>query len=209
MFRHAVDRASAGGATAAPDHFFLAPTLVQTAEGKPLEDVLFLRDEMANVAWGVERVIEGPSGRVVDRRQAYAERRGGARPAPASGRTDAFSWRLASEVPDYWVPLIPTQIEAGKPAIAFRRGAALDADGARVHAARGRVLNPEPRERLDIFEEEIPREGVRVTRAFQYARWLDGAALAWIGRRKQPGRGEGSSGLKFDRAEEPGAAARA
>jgi hypothetical protein len=41
------------------------------------------------------------------------------------------------------------------------------------------VLNPEPRERLDIFEEEIPREGVRVTRAFQYARWLDGAPLVW------------------------------
>jgi hypothetical protein len=39
-----------------------------------------------------------------------------------------------------------------------------------------------------------------VTRAFQYARWLNGAPLLRIGRRKQPGRGEGSSGLKFDSA---------
>jgi hypothetical protein len=51
-----------------------------------------------------------------------------------------------------------------------------------------------------MFEEEIPREGARVTRAFQYARWFNGVPLLWIGRRKQPGRGEGSSGLKFDTA---------
>jgi len=54
---------------------------------------------------------------------------------------------------------------------------------------------------LDIFEEEIPREGARVTRSFQYARWFDGSSLLWIGRRKTVGRGEGSSGLRFDVAE--------
>jgi hypothetical protein len=37
---------------------------------------------------------------------------------------------------------------------------------------------------LDIFEEEIPREGCRVTRSYQYARWFDGSPLLWIGRRK-------------------------
>jgi hypothetical protein len=54
---------------------------------------------------------------------------------------------------------------------------------------------------LDIFEEEIPREGARVTRSYQYARWLDGQPLLWIGRKKTIGRGEGSSGLRFDLAE--------
>ena len=30
------------------------------------------------------------------------------------------------------------------------------------------------------------------------ARWFDGNPLLWIGRRKTIGRGEGSSGLRFD-----------
>jgi hypothetical protein len=49
-----------------------------------------------------------------------------------------------------------------------------------------------------LYEEEVPREGVRVTRRYQYTRWCDGSTHVWIGRRKQIGRGEGSSGLRFD-----------
>lgn len=198
MFRHSIDR-NAGATTAQPDYFFLAPTLMRTMEGEPLEEVLLLRDEMANLAWGVERVVEGPSGRAVDRRQVLIERQKGVPPVSATTHHDVFTWRLAGEVPEYWVPLVPTQIETGKPAIAFRRGATLGADGSRAMSARSHVLKPDPQDRLDIFEEEIAREGVRVCRAFQYARWFDGAPLAWIGRRKQTGRGEGSSGLEFDR----------
>ena len=51
-----------------------------------------------------------------------------------------------------------------------------------------------------IFEEEIPREGIRVTRNYQLTRWQDGSTHLWIGRRKVVGSGEGSSGLQFDMA---------
>ena len=61
---------------------------------------------------------------------------------------------------------------------------------------QGLVL--EPNRDLLLHDEEVPREGARVTRAYQYARWVDGSTHLWIGRRKQPGRGEGSSGLRFD-----------
>jgi hypothetical protein len=66
--------------------------------------------------------------------------------------------------------------------------------------AQGRILNPDGTsdQGLGIFEEEIPREGVRVTRSYQYTRWFDGSTHLWIGRRKQIGSGEGSSGLRFD-----------
>jgi hypothetical protein len=37
-----------------------------------------------------------------------------------------------------------------------------------------------------------------VTRSYRYARWTDGSTHLWVSRRKQPGRGEGSSGLRFD-----------
>jgi len=206
MFSHSIDRAagpSLNSAVRPPDQFFLAPTLMRTVEGKPLEEVLFLRDEMANLAWGVEGTVEGPSGRAVDRRQVYAERQTGV-PTPPSARRDALVWRLATDVPDYWIPLIPVQIDKTSGAIAFRRGATLRPDGSRnPQSAQSRVLLPDPQNKLDMFEEEIPREGARVTRAFQYARWFNGAPLLWIGRRKLPGRGEGSSGLKFDSAKKP------
>jgi len=54
---------------------------------------------------------------------------------------------------------------------------------------------------LRIFAEEIPREGIRVTRHYQFARWHDGTSHLWIGRRKGVGSGEGSSGLRFDTLE--------
>jgi hypothetical protein len=203
MFACSVDRgagSSVNSSVRPPDNFFLAPALMRTVEGKPLEEVLFLRDEMVNVAWGIEGIVEGPSGRAVDRRQVYAERQPGDS-APAPARADALVWRLAAAVPDYWIPLIPVQIDKTSGAIAFRRGATLRPDASLItQSAQSRVLMPDPHNKLDLFEEEIPREGARVTRAFQYARWFNGTPLLWIGRRKLPGRGEGSSGLKFDRA---------
>ena len=202
MFAYSIERAgsSVNSSVRPPDQFFLAPTLMRTVEGKPLEEVLFLRDEMANVAWGIEGTVEGPSGRALDRRQVYAERQPSAS-APATVRGDARIWRLASDVPDYWIPLIPVELDKTSGAIAFRRAATLRPDGSlNAQSAQSRVLMPDPQNKLDLFEEEIPRDGARVTRAFHYARWFNGTPLLWIGRRKLPGRGEGSSGLKFDTA---------
>jgi hypothetical protein len=50
-----------------------------------------------------------------------------------------------------------------------------------------------------VHEEEIPRAGALVTQSYQRTRWLGGQALTWLGARKQTGRGEGWSGLAFDR----------
>jgi hypothetical protein len=51
---------------------------------------------------------------------------------------------------------------------------------------------------LRLEEEEVPRDGIEIKRAFNYARDASGRALLWIGRSKKTGRGEGASGLKFD-----------
>jgi hypothetical protein len=56
---------------------------------------------------------------------------------------------------------------------------------------------------LTLREDDVPRERARATRAYQLARWIDGTTLLWLGRRKSVGRGEGSSGLRFDTAEPP------
>lgn len=46
---------------------FVPPTLSDSVTGDPVEKVVFARDEMANLAFAIERTIESPTGRAVDR----------------------------------------------------------------------------------------------------------------------------------------------
>ena len=196
MFQHSFVRGS-GLTRPAANLFFLPPSLVKSFEGQPIEEVLFLRDEMANMAWGVERVIESASERQLNRfEQERLVPPGAEKSAP-----EKLSYKLASEVPGYWVPLVPVKSNAG---LRLQRGKLLRIDGPpQLISAQGRILNPDDPNQsgLGIFEEELPREGIRVTRSYQLTRWHDGSTHLWIGRRKRVGSGEGSSGLRFDRLE--------
>ncbi len=58
-----------------------------------------------------------------------------------------------------------------------------------------------------VYDEEIPREGIHVSRHYQMARWIVGSTWTWMAHRRRVGRGEGSSGLRFDAVEAPGATA--
>ena len=96
------------------------------------------------------------------------------------------------------MPLVPVKRKTG---MRLERGKVLRLDQTwQFVQAQGRIINPDvaAKERLGIFEEEIPREGIRVTRSYQLTRWHDGSTHLWVGRRKRVGRGEGSSGLRFD-----------
>ncbi|WP_255192125.1 hypothetical protein [Natronobeatus ordinarius] len=53
-----------------------------------------------------------------------------------------------------------------------------------------------------IYEEEVTRSGVTITRTYQLARWTDGTTHLWSGRRTTNGAGELASGLRFDVLEE-------
>jgi hypothetical protein len=163
---------------------------------RPSEEVLLVRDELANMAWAVERVVQGHDGRAMNRHDEYFERA----PEPSISEAPAgmLTYELSSSVPDHWIPLVPVQINESR-SVRLRRAAMLDSQGVpQFGRAKGRVLSPHPGQRFDLYEEEIPREGVRVTRNYQYTRWLDGTTHLWIGRRKDIGRGEGSSELRFD-----------
>ena len=170
--------------------FLLPPAMVASIESQPIEEVLFLRDEMANMAWGVERVIENAVGSPRTRFEQQTE-------APQSltqSREKAF-YKLATDVPNNWVPLMPVRIND---VLRLSRARMLQIDRpTQPIGALGRILNPDQKP-LAIFEEEIPREGIRVIRHYQLARWQDGSTHLWIGRKKKVGRGEGASGLKFD-----------
>lgn len=176
--------------------FFLPPSLVQDIESRPVEEVLFLRDEMANLAWGVERLVESACEQPLNRYEAYLEqeRRKGQTSAAEPPPPGTVRYRLMNEVPDYWVPLMPVRTPGG---LRLRRGAVLKMDGTQGRIeAQGRIL--EPGKPLALFDEEVPRAGIRVTRTYQFTRWTDGSSHLWIGRTKGVGRGEGSSGLRYD-----------
>ena len=178
--------------------FFLSPSLLNCLESAPIEEVLFLRDEMANQAWAVERLIDSPADRPLNRFEAYLEQKRLSRPdapfQPSATPGGPLHYRLTTEIPDYWIPLLPVRTDQG---LRFKRGGVVRTDGTHeIRHALGQIL--ESGHELSLFEEEVPREGLRVTRSYHLARWTDGSTHLWVGRRKAVGRGEGSSGLRFD-----------
>src|SRR5207253_134175 len=146
-------------------------------------------------AWAIEKVVPGGAGRPLDRALAGAERRRrdelAADPAPAP--TGALRYRLATEVPENWYPLLPQQ--TGLRAIDFELGqVALGPNPTPIPL--GAVLGSSSP--LRVEEEELYRAGLRIRRLVRRVRWSDGSVHVWFARRAGPGRGESSSGLRFD-----------
>ena len=106
-------------------------------ESRPIEEVLFLRDEMANLAWAVERLVESPAERPLNRFEAYLEkkrRREQERP-PQLRSAETLRYRLSTEVPDYWIPLMPVRTGARAASEAWR--GAQDTDGSPERSCTG------------------------------------------------------------------------
>jgi hypothetical protein len=186
--------------------FFLLPQSTATAAqtGPTLEEVHFLRDEMANMVWAVESTTENGIG------QPWLghERDLAAKPAqPATPTTGAevgnkppLRYQIQTTVPVSWIPFLPIGIDPAAGKYALEISAMPDAFAQPVIPV-GRILqptNPTANEPYHVREEEVSRAGTHVLRVVCRSRWLDGSTHLWIGRRKQTGRGEGSSGLRFD-----------
>jgi len=65
-------------------------------------------------------------------------------------------------------------------------------------SSMSRLLTLDEEALLRLDEEAVPRAGLRVQLTKQRVRWVDGSTDVWLGRKVLTGRGEGSSGLKFD-----------
>lgn len=193
----------------------LMPTAPTVLDGPTHEEVLLLRDEMANMVWGVERSVALPDGttrpgtEVGYETRAFLERL--VTPAAAVPDTaDAdIKYRVMNSVPEHWIPFIPARPPAEDRSIRLQRAAMLrliDGDSnpkpPRVRPQTSLLrdgLDATPERPYLLCEEEVPREGARVITHFQRTRWRDGRVVVWLGARKVVGRGEGSSGLGFDR----------
>ncbi len=111
------------------------------------------------------------------------------------------------EVSPAFQGLLPVQLSpaAGIVVNRLKRGAVLQPDGSqRVQPAQSQVLTADPN--LLLYDEKVPREGMTVRRQARLARWIDGSTWRWTAYRKQVGRGDGTSNLRFDAlVDEPGA----
>jgi hypothetical protein len=205
------------GLEAADLSLVIPPSAQQVLDGQPLEEIMFARDEMANMVWGVERTIALPSGEPKRGKEAAyetlsfflreSERRLGHAPQPVAPAPGAkIRYKVMSTVPENWLPMISVQVPNDNRETQLQRAAMLRIiDGDPVK----RPVEPRTsllRTGLDqaqqapyfLHEEEVSRAGIQVTQNFRRTRWRDGRAWVWLGVRKQTGRGEGSSGLAFD-----------
>jgi len=190
--------ASRDGSADAGGELLLLDALPMTLESQPAEEVVLLRDELANLAWAIERVVESRTGRPLDR---VAQEATAAAPSEPPTADAIPSYALQSPVPRNWIPLLPKLDLDDERQVVGRflaRGKMRDPAGGPPIEPLGRLLAGDS---LDLYDEEVPRSGARVLRVWQLGRAPDGSTHLWRARRKGAGRGEGSSGLRFDRAE--------
>ena len=211
-----------GEGRAADTTLVLLPTVPKIQQGAPFDDVRLVRDEVANMVWGVESAIplatgDPKAGAVAATQLAARYRRildgeiEGGLPVPEPLEPAApIRYRLMNSVPENWIPFLPVHVEGDVREIQLQRASMprlLEGDPNPPQKIKPRTvllrdgLDETPARAYFLCEEEVLRTGVRVTQSYQRTRWHDGSVFTWIGVRKETGRGEGRSGLAFDRLE--------
>jgi hypothetical protein len=181
----------AGGVS---DWFCLPSTAADRTVSSPVEDVLCARDEMANLAWAIERLVEGPDGDPIDRGRETDKPPALTPPAVDRGK---LRWVLGTAVPPFWYPLVPNLAHPGTFEVQVM------GDAPATDLPQGRFISARHNGQAGtlIATDAVPREGRRLRRDYVAARAGDGTTLVWSRRRASVGRGEGSSALVFDRGE--------
>lgn len=180
--------------------FFLPAALTQTLESEPIEQVNFMRDEMANMVWAVEDWIPDATGMGINGNDAADKT--GILPEPIVGSPASIRYVLGTTVPENWIPFLPVHEPGSVQQIQFQRAAMpkLGSPPRDVIKAKGVMLN-EVEPPYFVNEEDVPNAGTLIKRRWQRTRWFNGRTYVWIGRSRETGRGQGSSNLRFDQIE--------
>ena len=200
MYEHS--SAVEGSSRDEDDGWLLVPPLaVPTLDSAPVEEVVLLRDPAADLAWGIEHIVTNAVGRPVRRSEDLLAQGRGATPDTRDGLPDAWVWRLATSVPENWIPLLPTRGRAADDDYTLVQGAMLrytrsqDGTLAAVPVLPASLLL---RAGLLLPEREVPREGMSIRRVRLLARAGDGSTVRWTSWQATLGHGQGSSGLAYD-----------
>lgn len=116
------------------DGLYYAPILAATIEGKPIEEVKLLRDEMSNMVWGVEHLISNGCGSTIDMNLyasklteyvdgLYKENQPKQTPQEImfskeqnpviknESQKATYKYTLQSSVPFNWIPFVPQRLK--------------------------------------------------------------------------------------------------
>jgi hypothetical protein len=181
------------------DFILMAPTLGTVDDADPLEEILFLRDDMAAMAWAVEHRLPSELDTATDAYALYQQRlKANPPPPPPPIVPDgpAITYVLETPPPDNWIPMVPVLSPANE--LYLRRGTmeVPTTTGFIKLQARGAIL--EPQHPFFVTDRAVPRAGTQVDRYFRYARSDDGTIFVWLARKSGQGHGAGWSGLRFD-----------
>src|SRR5262249_24677422 len=153
----------------------LLPTVTRILQSPPTEEIALLRDEVANMVWGVEQTIPvatGESKRGIEAaRQTRAFFQAQVGPAQAPVPANALiRYRVMHRVPENWIPFIPVHVAGSNRKIQLQRAAmprVLEGDRDPPVKIEPRTvllregLDRTPQEPYFVFEEEVPRAGAR------------------------------------------------
>jgi hypothetical protein len=187
------------GQTQRSDFITMAPTLGVVDDANALEEVLFLRDDMAAMAWAVEHQLQGDLDAPLDAYELYLQRTAGAAPvAPtATPGGPKIYYTLETSIPDNWIPMVPVQSKQNE--LFLRRGTMkIATSGGGFELLKAHALILEPQHPFVVADRFVCRAGVQVDRYFRRTRSADGSTFVWMARKSEEGRGPGWSGLRFD-----------
>lgn len=194
---------------------FFPPSIARTEESAAIEEVQFLRDEMANMLWAVETKINDGCGKSLDG-DSYAAEVGLELEALSKQQEDTeeieadYSYLFQNSVPINWIPFSPVKFNPGEEnairEIRFQRSVMPLFIKDRFEPIRpctslmrtGINENDEVTKHKFINEEEILVVGTKVTLTNQRTRWFKGKTFNWLGAKKEICRTQANSGLSFD-----------
>ena len=179
----------------------LAPTLGQTADAEPIEDILITRDPTAALGLGRGEHRVGRGGR--------RRRRVRGLPGQAAGRGPGAA---TTACPGHAERRLHTGTSAAGQLDSARSGAAIDRRGIGVptrhhghprpgrHGAPADCRRRTPRARRALLSHRPGGHADRREREryLRRTRLPDGSTVTWLANRSGPGRGLGASGLHFD-----------
>ncbi len=117
------------GKTAADTSLLLPPTVPKIQESEPVEEVLLIRDELANMVWGVERTVPLPTGagkpglEAARETSAYFDRLLGGPATAPTPRVADVRYQVMTSVPEQWIPFIPVHVPGDTREIQLQRAA--------------------------------------------------------------------------------------
>jgi hypothetical protein len=190
---------------------YVPATVVNPLVSQPSEQISFRREEATNLVWAVESIVPDgfiggiDGGKAAVQTAEYLRRTALAATSSAATSSAAYTYQLASTVPENWLPFVP--ITAADGTQGLEQGVLRRQVPGRTFTDTSSDAYVQPRTSLlqlhagvpyHLHEHEISPAGLRVEGRNYRARWHDGRTMHWFGRQRGAALAGGSSGLTFD-----------